>query len=440
MLIPKLSPRQWRLAVFAIFAIVGIALWVLFRFISPAPPSKITITAGATDGAYYQFAKRYQSFLKENGITLDIVASSGSVENLATLKGGRADVGFVQSGLGFLTTDPDKDTSESSLLALATVAYEPVWIFSHTSLDASLKPLTGKRIAIGAEGSGTRKVALELLKDYGIDATNATLVAEGGTRAAGELIAKNIDAAILIGAPESPAVTQLLRANDESGIKLAALEHADGLARRFPYLQTITLKRGAVDPKRNLPGSDVLLLATSANLVVPDSLHPALAFLLLEAARHSHHTPSLFNNAEEFPRAKGVDFPLSEEAERYFKDGRPFLQRYLPFWLANFVQRMILILVPLLAIAVPIFKTIPDLLDIKDKSRLYYRYDELLKIEAALRTRHLAPDEVAAARKKLDEIDANIRTTKFPLDFSDRVLTLRQHIDFVRQKLDSSAS
>lgn len=155
---------------------------------------------------------------------------------------------------------------------------------------------------------------------------------------------------------------------------------------------------------------------------------------------HAHRKPSLFNRPEEFPSAKGVDFPISDQAERYFKEGRPFLQRYMPFWLANFVQRMLLILVPLLAIAVPIFKTIPELLELKDKSRLFHRYDELIKMEADIRARQLSAEEIAAARAKLNHMESRVRDGRFPLDFADRVLTLRQHIEFVRQKLDEEAA
>jgi TRAP transporter TAXI family solute receptor len=436
MLVPRYSKRQWRWIVFSLLVLIAALLWLLFKVISPAPPSSIVFSAGAADGAYMQFAQRYQEFLKQNGITLVVQPSSGSVQNLERLEQGSADVGLVQSGLGFLTTQPGKDSSESPLHSLATVAYEPVWVFSRMPLKVGLAELAGKKIAVGAQGSGTRKVALDLLKDYGISQANATVLPMGGTEAAQQLLAQNIDAAMFIAAPQAPAVAQLLAA---PGVSLASLAHTDGLARRFPYLQPITLKQGSVDPQRNLPPGDVALLSTTANLVVRDTLHPALAYLLLEAAVHVHHTPSLFGRAEDFPSPASVDFPLSEEAQRYFKDGRPFLQEYLPFWLANFLQRLVLIAIPLLAIALPIFKTIPELFDFKDKNRLYYRYADLLEIETELRQRQLNAEEIKQARTKLHEIEESIRHADFPLEFSDRVFTLRQHVDYVRQQLDQEA-
>jgi TRAP transporter TAXI family solute receptor len=433
MIIPKLSARQWRWVALVILLMLGVIVWAVFRYISPAPPKTITMTAGVADGAYFQFARKYRDYLLHQGIKLEVITSTGSVQNLERLQTGEAQVGLVQSGLGFLTTSPEKDPLDSDLKSLATVAYEPVWIFSRMALTSGLAPLSGKKIAVGGEGSGTRKVALDLLNDYGVNATNATLLPVGGVAAANQLVANEVDAVILISAPQATAVAQLLRAE---AIKLVSLEHTDGLARRFPYLQPLVLKRGSVDPKLNLPATDVPLLSTTANLTVRDDLHPALAYLLLESAVHVHRVPSLFNRAEDFPSARGVDFPLAEESERYFKEGRPFLQRYLPFWLANFVQRLFLILVPLVAIGLPILKAIPEIGDFKDKNRLYYRYAELLAIETDLRTRQLTADEVAETRKKLDEIEEKIRKTRFPLDFTDRVFTLRQHVDYVRQKLD----
>jgi TRAP transporter TAXI family solute receptor len=433
MLVPRFSPRQWRWIVFALLALAAALLWLLFRFISPAPPSRITITAGPADGAYAQFAGRYKEFLANNGIKLDVQTSTGSVQNLERLQAGSADVGLVQSGLGFLTTDPQRDSEESPLLSLATLTYEPVWIFSRQALNNGLTQLVGKKIAVGVQGSGTRKVALDLLRDYGVTESSASLLAVGGIDAAQKLIGQEIDAAIFISAPQGAAVAQLLRT---PGVQLASLVHSDGLARRFPYLQAVTLKQGSIDPKSNLPPADVTLLSTTANLVIGANLHPALAYLLLEAAVHVHHTPSLFGRAEDFPSPKGVDFPLAEEADRYFKEGRPFLQRYLPFWLANFLQRLILVAVPLLAIALPIFKTIPELFDFKDKNRLYYRYADLLEMETDLRQRQLSAEEIAQAHNKLNAIEENIRTANFPLDFADRVFTLRQHVDYVRQRLE----
>jgi len=440
MVIPALSPRQRLLLAITIVVGVVFGVWAVIKFVSPDPPRRLSMSTGAADGAYHQFGLKYQQILTRNGITLDLLPSSGSVENLKRLNEGSASVGLVQGGLGFLSLDPQKEADETALRSLATVAYEPVWIFSHTlDLSKGLSALKGKQIAVGVAGSGNRKLAIELLATYGlVDSAGLSLgttqlVDAGGVSAASKLVQHELDAVIMVAAPQAAAVKQLL---ENPSIRLASLDHVEGLARRFPYFQPVTLKRGSVDPGRNIPAQDVQLLATTANLVIPDSLHPALAYLLLEAAQQTHGQPSLLNRPGEFPSPKATDFPLAEEADRYFKNGRPFLQRYLPFWLANFVQRLILMLIPLVAILVPVFKVLPALLEWKEKNRLFRRYGELKFLEKDLTSRTFSPEEKAMALARLDAIEAEIGKTRFPLDFSDRVYTLRQHVDYVRSRLE----
>ena len=439
MVIPILTPRQRLLLAVTIVVGVVFGAWAVIKFVSPDPPRRLSMSTGAADGAYHQFGLRYQQILKHNGITLDLLPSSGSVENLKRLNEGAVSAGLVQGGLGFLSLDPQKDADETPLRSLATVAYEPVWIFSHTlDLSKGLSALKGKQIAVGIAGSGNRKLAIELLTTYGlVDAAgqsldNTQLLDAGGVSAASKLVQHELDAVIMVAAPQAAAVKQLL---GNPTIRLASLDHVEGLARRFPYFQPVILKRGSVDPGRNIPAQDVQLLATTANLVIPDSLHPALAYLLLEAAQQTHGQPSLLNRPGEFPSPKATDFPLAEEADRYFKNGRPFLQRYLPFWLANFVQRLILMLIPLVAILVPVFKVLPAMLEWKEKNRLFRRYGELKFLEKDLTSRTFSAEEKNTALARLDAIEAEIGKTRFPLDFSDRVYTLRQHVDYVRSRL-----
>jgi hypothetical protein len=246
------------------------------------------------------------------------------------------------------------------------------------------------------------------------------------------LQAGELDAVILVAAPQAAAISQLLA--DES-LELASLRHVEGLSRRFPYFQPVSLKRGSINPQRNFPAKDIAMVATTANLVIPQDLHPALAYLLLDAARQIHSRPGLFNRPGDFPTPHGTDFPLADEAERYFKNGQPFLQRYLPFWLANFVQRLVLVLVPLIAVLVPLFRFMPMLLTWRQEAKLFRRYGELKFLENDISSRTLDAGEVATALAQLDRIEREAMSTRFALDFSDRVFTLRQHVDYVRAKL-----
>ncbi|WP_213957727.1 TAXI family TRAP transporter solute-binding subunit [Variovorax sp. dw_954] len=421
-------------------AVLTALIWAVVRFVSPAPPRSLVMSTGVSDGAYHHFGEHYKEILRANGIALELRTSSGGVENLQRLNDGQVQVGFVQGGTGLLALDYDALPSATPLRSLATVAYEPVWIFTH-SLDLSkgLGALAGKRTAIGVPGSGNNKVALQLLSVYGVvaggtqpTADGTTFIQDGGLAVVDMLARHQIDAAIIISAPQAPAVQKLLA---DSSMHLASLEHVQGLARRFPYFRPVVLKRGSVDPGRNLPPHDVDLLATTANLVVRDELHPALSYLLLEAAQQVHKLPTLINRPNDFPSPEGTDFPLSIEAERYFKNGRPFLQSYLPFWAANYVQRLLLLLVPLAAILVPLARVLPAMVSWRRQSKIYRRYGELKFLEADLASRQLDDQERRNARAQLDHIEKEIVQSKFPLDFSDKVYTLRQHVDYVRAQL-----
>ena len=433
-------PSGQRLAYWTVLvAVLAVLLWLVARYVSPSPPRALLMSTGVTDGAYHRFGLRYQEVLRANGITLQLMPSSGGMENIRRLNDGTVSVAFVQGGTGLLAADPGAPPESTALRSLATVAYEPVWIFTHTlDLSKGLGALAGKRIAVGVADSGNLQVANQLLASYGVlpNAGGTTFVMEGGTAAAQMLIEHQIDAVIMIVAPQAPAVQQLL-ANDK--IRLTSLEQAEGLAQRYPYFQTITLRRGAVDPARDLPPSDIHLLATTANLVVRDDVHPALAYLLLEAARQIHSQPSLIHRPGEFPNPRDTDYPLSDQAERYFKNGRPFLQNYLPFWIAIYAQRLLLLLVPLAAILLPLTRVLPSVTHWRRQGRLYRRYGELKYLERDLNERRLDDAERSAAHAQLDGIEKEIVRTKFPLDFSDRVYTLRQHVDYVRARLDRQA-
>jgi len=438
---PTLSTARRLMFWMALVAVLTLLIWAVVRYVSPTPPQTLVMSTGTADGAYHRFGLRYQEILKANGITLHLRTSSGAVENLQRLNEGSVSAAFVQGGTGVLALDPDTSLDATPLRSLATVAFEPVWIFTHTlDLSKGLDALAGKRIAVGVPGSGNYKVASQLLAVYGVvvadgqqsAADGTTFVSEGGMTAAKLLASHEVDAAFIIAAPEAPAVQALL---SNSAVQLASLDHVEGLARRFPYFQPVTLKRGSVDPKRDMPSHDINLLATTANLVVRDELHPALVYLLLEAAQQVHRHPSLINRPEDFPSPRATDFPLSTESERYFKNGRPFLQNYLPFWAANYVQRLLLLLLPLAAILVPLARVLPELIAWRRQSRLYRRYGELKFLEQDLASRKLDEGERAEALSRLDHIEEEIIETKFPLDFTDRVYTLRQHVDYVRAQL-----
>lgn len=430
-----LSLRDLLATAWWIFLIVGVGFVVAYQFVEPAPPKRIVITTGSESGAYYQFAQRYAAILARDGITLEVRASAGSLENLARLKNGEAQIGFVQGGVVELPDDPDA-VDDSGLLSLGSVFYEPVWVFYRGERKLErLTDLEGKRIAIGQEGSGVRQLAQQLLDANEISPGNR-LLPLSGLKAAEELQQGRIDAAFIIAAEKAPVVQVLLRS---PGVKVMSFSQAGAYQRRFPFLTRLTFPKGVADLVRDFPPEDVRLLAPTANLIVRDDLHPALQSLLLQAASDVHGKTGFFQDPGEFPAYKDPLLPLSPEAARYYKSGAPLLQRYLPFWLAVLADRLIVMLVPVFALLIPLLKVAPAVYTWRVRSKVFRCYGELKFLEDELRD-HFEPGRLDDYRRRLDSLDEEASQLKVPLGFTDLVYTLREHVDLVRHILDKRES
>ena len=425
-----LSLRDLFATAWWIFLIVGIGFVVAYQFVEPAPPRHIVITTGSESGAYYQFAQRYATILARHGITLEVKASAGSLDNLARLKEDAAQVGFVQGGVIEPPDDPENE-EDNGLRSLGSVFYEPVWVFYRG--DRKLERLTelrGKRIAIGQEGSGVRQLAQQLLKANEI-AVGSNLVALSGLKAAEELQQGRIDAAFIIASEKAPVVQVLLRS---PGVKLMSFSQSSAYQRRFPFLNKLTFPHGVADLVRDFPPEDIRLLAPTANLIIRDDLHPALQTLLLQAASEVHGKTGFFQDAGEFPAYKDQMLPLSPEAARYYKSGPPFLQRYLPFWLAVLADRLIVLLVPLFALMIPLLKIAPAVYTWRVRSKVFRCYGELKFLEDDLKN-HFDPEKLGDYRARLDALDDEAAQLHVPLGFTDLVYTLREHVNLVRSIL-----
>ncbi len=410
-----------------LLAVVG---YVAARFVRPAPPSTIVMTVGTAGGAYDEFAKRYKSILARSGVTLELHASSGAVENYERLRsppgddGVDYDVGFIQSGIGSMEEAQHLET-------IAGVYYEPVWLFSpHLDTLARLSDLHGKRIGVGLPGSGLRRLSLQMLGAAGVDESNATFVEVSGVEAEKMLRIDALDIAFMIGAPESPFIQSLFK----GPLHIVSLAQTEAIARYFPTLTPQVLPQGAVDLAAGRPEHDVRLLAATSLLVSRDDLHPALVYLLLEAANEVHNGPGLFQKRGEFPSSNVQDFPVSEQARRWFQSGRPFLQRYLPFWLANLIERLLVVIVPIVALMIPLMRIVPAFYSWRVRSKIFRWYGELRDIETRAFDGHRRPDVHRRELERLDEIERSVNHLKVPLAFYHEVHLLRAHIDMVRHR------
>lgn len=408
------------------------AFWLAYQFVEPAPPTHLVITTGSTSGAYYAFANRYRAELAKSGITLNVVPSQGSVENIERLKSDteRVDLALMQGGIADQRTAPH-------VMSYGRVFLEPVWIFHRLegTID-QLSALKGARIAIGPDGSGTRKLAADLLNATGIDATNATLLPLGSGAAAEALEKGEADAAFFTLAPESPLLARLITDNR---LKLVSLRRAEAYTRRFPYLSRVVLPEGAIDLARSLPPSDVSMVAAQAALIARNDLHPALAWPLIDALKATHSAGGMFQRVAEFPRGFDPEYPMSEDAERMYTSGTPFFQRFLPFWLANFIERMIIMVVPIATILIPLLKLGPMIYEWRIRSRLLFWYAQLKSLEK--RIGEVATDKPSTTEltAEIDRIDEAVSIIPVPLHYSDRLYELRGAIELVRQRIITKA-
>ncbi|MFK4441196.1 TRAP transporter TAXI family solute receptor [Caballeronia udeis] len=407
--------------------------WALAIVLKPAVQRTIVITTGADNGIYRGFADRYAPLLKRDGITLDIRGSTGSIENYQRLKDpdSEYEVGFIQSG----TTSP-KETDD--LQTIAAVSYEPIWVFYRgDTIVNRLAQLRGKRIATGVPGSGLLNVAQVLLSYSGVTGDNTTLLEMDATKAYQALENGTLDAAFFIGRPDASMQQTLLN----SDLKLMSFAQADALVQKFPSLSRITFPRASTSIVNDLPRADVTLLAATALLVSKDTLHPALAYLLLEAARTVHGGEDYFTPLGAFPNLNTDEFPISDESVRYFKSGRPFLQRYLPFWLASFIERRLLILVPFMALLIGLLQALPRMAAARIKNRLVVWYREIKSLEDEIwRTPQPTPDQIAQWREEIENIDANASQIRMPQRYFQDVYALKQAIGVVRERISQAAA
>ena len=430
-LLRPIRSREFWTTLLPALAVLVAAFWVAFQFVEPAPQKTITMTGGSEGGAYEGYALRYKELLAIDGIDLKLLPSAGSVENLKRLMDGDSGVsiGFVQGGIA-------KPGDDEELMSLAGLYYEPLWVFYRGGAELEhVSRLRGKRIAIGPEGSGTRPLALQVLALAGMDERNTTLLDLDANRAAGALSRGEIDAAMIVADTSAPLVVRMLH---DRGVRLMSFAQAEALTRHLHFLSHVVLPEGGIDFAANIPARDVHLVAPTANLVVRDDIHPALITLLMQAATQIHGGAGLLRKAGDFPSDKGVDFAMSVDAERYLKSGPPFLQRHLPFWIAVFIDRMVVMLVPVLAILIPVVRFTPTVYAWRIKSRIYRWYGKLKVLEIDMQSAKSA-SEVRALLERLDEIERSVSHIPTPLAFSEYLYNLRSHIELIRSRLDKRA-
>jgi NMT1-like family len=424
-----ISWRDLALTLGPILLLSMIGIWVAIRFVRPAPPSSITITSGPDNSIFRNTAEKYRSILARNGITLRILPSNGSLENLQRLNDPslHVDVGFVQGGMA-------TDIKVEGLVSLGSLFYEPLAVFYRSAKRIDrLSQFSGKRLAIGAEGSGTRALAAAVLKDNGIEAGGRTALLDLSGEDAGRALREHkIDVAFLTGDSAAPPLMRKLL--QTPGIRVFNFVQAEAYTRRFRYLSRLELPMGSLDLGKNAPDRTLYLIAPTVELIARENLHPAISDLLIEAAREVHGGGTLLQRAGEFPAPLEHEFRISDDAARYYKSGKRFLYRSLPFWLASLADRALVVLVPIVILLLPGLRLVPTLYHWRVKARIYRWYGGLIRLEREA-FRNSSPEGPEQMLKQLDEIDKGVNKMKVPVAFADQFYVLRQHIRFVRDRL-----
>ncbi len=406
------------------FLLIAIAALVaVYVLLDPAPPKHVVLATGPEGSAYEAFGKRYAAELKRYGISVALQPTNGSRENLRLLHDLKksVDLAFVQGGSSDAARALDEKDGEVELASLGSLFYEPVWLFYRSEKAKSLNreatlnqlaQLRGWRVNVGARGSGAPGLTSKLLAANLVDRD--------------ELQRSNLEET------PAPMVQMLLQT---PGIKLFEFTQAEAYARRYPFISPVLLPRGVVDLARNVPPRDEPLIATTTSLVAREGTHPALVQLFVQAAARIHGNAGWIARAGQFPTAERTEFALAKEAERFYRSGPPLLQRYLPFWLSNLIDRMWVALFSIMVVLLPLSRVIPPLYVFRVRSRIFRWYRQLRRIEDAREKNQVPAKELLA---ELDKLEAKASRISVPLAYADQLYSLRSHIDLVRARLKSA--
>jgi len=401
-----------------------------YWWLNPTPPRYVVLATGAEQSAYAEFGQRYQKALAAQGIEVRLLPSEGSLANLQLLREGRADLAFVQGGTAVLEVE-----DHEQLRSLGSLFVEPLWLFYRTQavrrstpagrLDA-LPQLRGLRVNVGTEGSGVPILMDKLLDANHMQASDLRLSRLEQTPATVAFLDGKIDVLVFASAPESPMVQMLLQT---PGVRLMDFPQNEAYGRRFPFLTPVTLPRGVVDLAGNVPANDVRLVASTTSLLTRADTHPALLQLFAQHAQTLHSGAGWFNRAREFPSTRHSELEIAPEADRAINEPVPLLQRYLPFWLANLIQRMWLVLGILIAVMLPLSRIVPPLYQLRVRSRVFRWYGRLREIENDMTSGQVPSTDLAQA---LDALEAQVLKVSVPLAYADELYALRNHIQMVR--------
>jgi TRAP transporter TAXI family solute receptor len=414
-----------------ILLLVVASFYLTSKFIEPSSKKEITIATGSIDGEYYNTALKYKEILEKQKVKVNILTSNGSMENIQLLNEKKADIAFVQNGI-------DSLKKQTEIKAIASIYYEPLWIFyknDEYKMDYLIQLIT-KRVSLGREKSGTEDLALKMLNDNGINKENTQLLNNSTAEAKDLLIKGEIDAMFIVSSPNSKIIKELLENPD---IKLFNFKRAKAYSRKYTFLESTPLYEGTIDLYRNLPSEDINLLSTTANLIVRNGFSDELTRLILKEIKKVHNKKELFEAANQFPNIENLTIDINEDADRYFTYGDTWLEKIFPYWIASNIDRLSILLIPLITLMIPLSKGFFPLYRWSIRSKIYKWYEQIHKID--LIAEYESQDKLQDCLAQITILKKEIKQeTKVPLSYMGEYYDLIMHLELIISKINTKLS
>ena len=412
-----------------LFAPVLVVLLVIVLISSLTPPESIRLATGSMDGGYWQIGLKYKSKLARDGITVEMVETAGSVENIQLLMDGEVDVALVQGGLAL--------PKGHGLESLGAVFPEPMLIFRHISAQVGSYPgeWKGLRVAAGKEGSGARAAAMALIEAAGLQDAGIILLEVGGSDAIAALRSGEADAALFVSPLDAPYLRDAIT---DRQLELVDMALVDALSFKFSSAHSAVVPAGSTTLAPPRPTHDVKILTLTASLIATSDLHPAVIDRLVHTANKLHRDRTILQEPLEYPNTNSPPAPINDVAWHMITSGPSVLHDIFPYWIAAQFGRVLLFLIPLFFLA-PLLRLIPSSYVWFQNRRVWRHYQRITTLEQEVRNAANL-QEIESVAKELDEVTATLASLKVPLAYRQKAYDARMHIDLIRQEIERRRS
>jgi TRAP-type uncharacterized transport system substrate-binding protein len=431
-----------------LFAILIILSMGAIYLADPSPPKEINFASGVKGGSYEKLVLEYQKYLAQYDVKVNIIPTAGPITNLELLSGDakalakylpnveptdrRIDVALTQAGLA------SDIKNINQIIYIGSIDYEPLLFMIRRGLlqnitSNEIKSFTELNVATGQIGTGTHAQLAKLMALDDAGTLDSAIEAMTDEQAVEALLDDKIDGMVLVDGIQSINVQKIAQSDQ---IEILNFTRAQAYSRRLPYLQVLTIPVGSLNLSKNIPSQDIKILSTTTALIAKADTHPAIQYLLARASTDIAGKASFFADSRQFPRFDDPNIPHSEIAREYYLKGSPYLQRFLPFWLAEIIDRLIFIILPFSALAYPILLVLPTYRKKRLTRKIWANYSLLKELEIDV-TENFDSNKINEYLRRLDDIEAGAVNVKIIGSLGGDYFKHRQHIQFVRSLIHS---